>query len=489
MSSENKERKIRNNYMVANFLVALFYVWFYDFLFCNYISDLFGTRYFPMIAQDRLISFVVGAFPILFYRGLRNVASIFSIFVFIFAYVPFNETLSFCGYGAEYNDYRVVFFISMCVFFLTDNIELWGKPFFSKSVIPYDRFEKVTFLIWAIVVFLNFRNLHFTNFMENREDLYDLREDLVVVGGTPIVYLIFWLKNVLLPLLFVVSLQRKETIKTIVCFVACMTMYMIDQQKITFIAPFVILSLYAVYRMNEKILRNYYHFFIMFTLVLFSFFCYCYMYASESMYELAAILIMRTQCIEGMELNTYFDFFGHDGEHPYTFYSHVGLVNLFTNSYPYDTALGRAVTNHGANANGMFWLMDGIAADGLFGVVFIGIIFVLVKSFFNGIKYKCDVLLFSIISMFAMSMTMNVSLFTSMFSCGWILFYLLFVFVDFRGLLNSEVTGLENSDNEMYGRSMPSVGWTFGRELSRFGVRGGLSLHYIRHLMKRRIKR
>ena len=87
--------------------------------------------------------------------------------------------------------------------------------------------------------------------------------------------------------------------------------------------------------------------------------------------------------------------------------------------------------------------------------------------------------------MFAMSMTMNVSLFTSMFSCGWILFYLLFVFVDFRGLLNSGVTGLENSDNEMYGRSMPSVGWTFEREQSKFGVRGGLSLRY----MKRRIKR
>ena len=42
---------------------------------------------------------------------------------------------------------------------------------------------------------------------------------------------------------------------------------------------------------------------------------------------------------------------------------------------------------------------------------------------------------------------------------------------------------------DMCGRYIPSVGWTFGRELSKFGVRGSLSLYYIRHLMKSRINK
>ena len=141
---------------------------------------------------------------------------------------------------------------------------------------------------------------------------------------------------------------------------------------------------------------------------------------------------MRTQCIEGMELNTYLTFFGHDGlSHSYTYYSHIGIINAITGMYPYSTSLGHAVTNGGANANGMFWLMDGVAAAGLEGCIFISAIFIFVKGLFNGISNRCNVALFSIISLFTMSMTMNVSLFTALLSCGLILFYLIFVYVDF----------------------------------------------------------
>lgn len=437
MNSIRKERKL-HNYMVVNFLAAIFYVWFYDFIFSNYISVLFGVTYFPLNPRHQMMSLVMGAAPILFYRGLKNIASIFSVFVFVFAYIPFNESLAVCGYGPEYNDYRIVFFVSMCLFFLTDGWELRAKTFLKKSPISYEKFEMVSFVILFVVVLLNIRNLHFTNFMENREELYDLREDLVVGGGTIVVYLIFWLKNVLLPILFVVSLERKAKAKIVMSFVGCILMYMIDQQKITFIAPFVILAFYLVYKLSDRLFQNFYHLIIMFSLMLFSFLCYLYMNVSESIYEMAAILIMRTQCIEGMELNTYFDFFGHDGCHPYTYYSHIGIVNFFTNSYPYDTSLGRVVTYHGANANGIFWLMDGIASAGLYGCIFISFLFVLMKSMYNGIKYKCDILLFSIISLFAMSMMMNVSFFTSLFTCGWLLIYILFVYVDFHKVLGKK---------------------------------------------------
>lgn len=430
---ENRELR---NYVVVNLLMALFYAWFYDFIFSNYIAVLFDTIYIPMDRQQILMYFGISVFPIVFYRGLRNIASIFSLFVYIFAYVPFMETLSVCGYGPEYNDYRIVFFVSMCLFFLTDSWEFATKSFRKTPRISYETFEKLSFSILFFVVFLNISNLHFTNFLENRDDMYDLREDLAVIGGAPVAYLLYWLKNVLLPILYVSSLQKRKVWKILVSFVGCMLMYSIDQQKITFLSPCIISILYFVYKLNEQILRNCYHVFIMMAMIIFPFLCFFYQKTSDAIYEIAAILIMRTQCIEGLELNTYLDFFGHDGTHPYTYYSHIGIVNLFTDAYPYDTALGKVVTYHGANANGMFWLMDGIAAYGLYGCIFIGLLFIFMKSFFNGIKYKCDVLLFSIISIFSMSMTMNVSLFTSLFSCGWLLFYVLFVFVDFKHLRN-----------------------------------------------------
>ena len=80
--------------------------------------------------------------------------------------------------------------------------------------------------------------------------------------------------------------------------------------------------------------------------------------------------------------------------------------------------------------------MDGIAAGGIYGCIVISIIFMVIKSFFNGIKYKCSPELFAVFSLFAMSMTMNVSLFTALFSCGLLLLYFLFVFVDFKFLEN-----------------------------------------------------
>ena len=140
---------------------------------------------------------------------------------------------------------------------------------------------------------------------------------------------------------------------------------------------------------------------------------------------------MRTQCIEGMELNTYLRFFGHDGSiNPYTYYTHIGIVNKLTGAYPYDTSLGHVVSYHGANANGCFWLMDGVAAAGIWGIVFSTFVFIVIKSLFNSAEKRMNVSMFSVVSLFAMSMLVNVSLFTAIFSCGFLLMYILFIYLD-----------------------------------------------------------
>lgn len=427
----NNSKDVKNRFVI-NAIIAAIYVLFYDFIYNVYVCTLFDETYIPLNGTQYLELVLFGIVPIFFYGGLKNIASVFSIFTYILAYIPFNETLSVGGWRQDFMDYRIVFFVSMCVFFLTDNCTLGRRLFKIKPNVKFITFRKISYLLLVFVILLNVSNLHFTNFMQNRSDLYDLRANLRVVGGTPVIYLIYWFKNVILPLLIVTSLIRKEYIHFVVAFIGCMCMFMIDQQKITFFVPFAIVLLYYIYVKKGRLIRDSFHNMIMLLLIFVPFVCYTFKDVSDIAYEVASIVIYRTQCIEGQELNTYLKFFGHDGLHPYTYFSHIGIINLFTRGYPYgELSLGNVVSYGGSNANGMFWLMDGIAAGGIYACVFISCVFVIVKSLFNGIRQRCKVEIFAIISLFAMSMTMNVSLFTALFSCGLLLLFLLFVYVDF----------------------------------------------------------
>lgn len=437
MKSNKPIIEITKNYVSINIISSIIYVIFYDFIYHNYITALFENPYNEMDANKYFIYLLLSVAPIVFFKGLKNIASIFSIFVYIFAYIPFIETLSVGNYDYSYNDYRLVFFISMCVFFITDNIRLYTIPFNGKKQIEYKTFRKISLLCLILILILNINNLHFTNFITSKKELYELRSELSVVGGTPILYLLYWLKNAILPLILVSSLILHDKTYVFISFIGCLAIFMIDQQKITFVAPFAIVGLYYIYKKNKLIIKNFYHILIMGTLILVPAICYVLMYQSDIAYEIAAIIIMRTQCIEGMELDIYFNWFGHSGDNPYTYYTHINFIDFFFNAYPYDTSIGHVVTHQGANANGMFWLMDGIAAAGLIGCIIISFIFTLFKSFFNGISESCDISIFAIIALFSMSMAMNVSLFTAFFSCGLLAFYLIFAFVDLR-FLNSK---------------------------------------------------
>lgn len=429
--------KLVKNHIIVNVIIATMYVCFYDFIYKAYVCTLFRETYIPLSSAQYGELILFGIIPIFFYKGLSNIASIFSLFTYILAYIPFNETLAVGGWRQDFLDYRIVFFLSMCIFFLTDSITIGDHFFCKKPNVKFSTFRKVSYFFLVFVVLLNVSNLHLTNFMQNRADLYDLRANLKVVGGTPVVYLIYWFKNVILPILLVSSLIRKEILHFFFAFLGCICMFMIDQQKITFFAPFAIVLLFCIYKRNPSFVRNSFHNMIMAILIVAPYLCYTFKDVSDAAYELAAILIYRTQCIEGQELNTYLNFFGHDGLHAYTYFSHIGIVNFFTNGYPYgNVALGNVVTGGGSNANGMFWLMDGVAAGGIYACAFISCVFVFVKSLFNGIKKRCSPEMFAIISLFAMSMTMNVSLFTALLSCGLLLLYVLFICVDFHFFKN-----------------------------------------------------
>lgn len=288
--SHNYSKYINNN-IALNVIVVILYLLFYDFIYRYFVCAIFNEPYYPMDSYGYLKLLLLGGFPILFYKGLINIASVFSIFTYILAYIPFNETLAVGGWENQYSNYRIVFFVSMCLFFASDSFELNSAVFKRKTIFRYSTFRKVSYMLLILVVLLNLSNLHLTNFLEDRGDLYDLRANLKVVGGTPVVYLIYWFKNIILPILLVSSLIRKEKLHVFIVFTGCIIMFMIDQQKITFIVPFAILILYLIYEKKRLFFRNSFHNFILLILIIVPFLCFQFKDVSDIAFELAAILI------------------------------------------------------------------------------------------------------------------------------------------------------------------------------------------------------
>ncbi len=292
--------------------------------------------------------------------------------------------------------------------------------------------ETLTIGLFLICLALNREKLHYVNIFEDGDELYELRESSSVGG-----YVVAWLRSAFLPLMFVVYLKRKNYLKYVVCFVSYLLLFMMDKQKMTFFYPFLLTSLYYFVTYNDSFFKKYFHLILVFIFIVVPL---CLMANLENpiIYTIAAFFIMRTMCIEGMETLTYLNFF-EIHNHPFTYYNHINFVNAITHANPYSESIGIVVTQGGANANGIFWLMDGIAAAGVLGVLIISVFFVLIKSVINSMDARCSTALCVCIMLNGIQSMINVSLFTALNSCGFIVLYVIFLFFDLNVLTEKKV--------------------------------------------------
>ena len=144
---------------------------------------------------------------------------------------------------------------------------------------------------------------------------------------------------------------------------------------------------------------------------------------------------MRTMCIAGMETERYVQFFLVE-DHPFTYYTHIGFLKSLTGAYPYTESIGQVVAGNGSNSNATFWMMDGVAASGVLGIVIIGFLFIFFKSAMNSIGGKYSLIMAIPVMMYSIQAMANVSFFTSMITHGAVLIYILFI------LLNKNVLHL-----------------------------------------------
>lgn len=433
---------------VRNLILALFYAVAYDYIYCNFVNELFGYSlegtYVRLSGFNYFLYLIIASTPLVLYKGIRTIASAYSLFVFLLAYIPIINSLFVYNYPINVVfTYTIVFFVSMCAFFLTDKVYLLRRiQANNKNRIPFVVLECLTLFFLVIVIVSNRSQLHFVNFFsESKDVLYDLRADTSI----RFVYLSFWLKSAFLPVLLVEYLKEKNYIKYCLVFLAFFVAFMVDKQKGTALSPFVITGLYFVVSYLKQFFSLYFHVFLIFFLAVPTFFYVLY-YSGHNMEientpllsGIAILLIMRTQCICGMELERYMDFFVVQA-HPYTHYGHINIVNSLIKVYPYKESVGRVVAGDGSNSNATFWLMDGVAADGLMGVLIISVVFILFKATMNSLDIRVNKYLLLCITLIGVVSMLNVSLFTALNSCGFIVLYLIVLVFDLK-TLNSQNT-------------------------------------------------
>lgn len=414
---------------VANLALGLLYAFVYEYVYANYIMVVFdyGDSTRSHVVNDNIIwYYVLAALPFVFFKGVKTIGAAMSLFLYVLAYIPMMNMLYVGNYAESIRiPYAVALFVAMSAFFLSDNIYAFRRLLTQKrKLIPFKTLEIITAIMFVYLVIVQRSNIHMVNFIEDSAEMYDLRAANNMGGN----YIMAWLRSAFIPLLFVCYLHKKDFVKYAISFGAYIVLFMIDMQKITFIYPFALTGLYFLATFREVSFKKYFHIVFMAIMIIVALVLMGNL-DNPVLYVIATIFIFRTMCIEGLEMNTYLQFF-EIGNHPYTYYNHIGIINAITHANPYPESIGIAVTGGGANANGVFWLMDGVAAAGSIGVIIISIIFIVVKSTLNSMDRKCSVALCVCIMLNGIQAMVNVSLFTALNSCGFIMIYLIFMFFD-----------------------------------------------------------
>ena len=420
-------------------IIAFFYVVEYHYVYKEFVYAFYsyGNIHYSEISNIQYLELLLQAIvPVVFYRGSSNLASLFSFFTYLFIYIPFVNALYVVGLPSYVSfSYGMVFFMSMCFIFLSDRLYLGIGVFRNgRKKIPFVTFEIIIAILVMICVLSNINNMAFVNFLADDNDLYERRAMYHSNSmATIIYYFVCWLSHFIIPFLAVVYYKNRHYFKLIIVIMCSILMYMINMQKASLVVPILSILGYAGFRFFKKLNMSYFHVYTMLLVGIFSFFLY--VNSSTPIYfSLAALFIMRTQCIEGMQFDRYMDFFEiHDN--PVTHYTHIGIVNKLTGAYPYGTSsIGQMVAGDGGNSNACFWLMDGVAAEGVFGVIVVTVLFIIMKGYINsiGLRYNYIPCFFTMI--FVITTIMNTSLFTSIITGGLIIAYLTYALVEIPSL-------------------------------------------------------
>lgn len=424
---------------LGNITLSFFYCLCYYYIYENFSFKYFeymGVQFESQSYSFFLLFIFLGSFPLIYYKGLNNFASGLTLFYYLLAYIPVLHAIL---YGAQISIeirifYSLSLFILTCLFFVTDKLILFKKQFFySGAKLSVQQLFIICSILVGLNVLLNIGNIRFVNFISQRELMYELRAEKEAFSIPILNYLIPFLTNCILPCLLVYYLEIKNKKKTIIIFIYYILVFMTAFQKSTILFPFLIYFIFKIIKKNPNIIRYYFHSFIIITIILISVSLTLLSPINEMAFLIGAVVIYRSINVAGHLFTMYYHFFE---SHPHTNYSHINIVNSIFHNYPYDNILGRVVSEGAMNANANFIITDGIAACGLIGIFIVSVFFIIFKGTINSIGTKYKLFPTFIILIPGILNYLNVSLFTSIITGGFLFSYIVLRNTNFKALYN-----------------------------------------------------
>lgn len=432
------------NCLPGKLMLACIYALAYDFMYENFIYKLFSyignVDYVEMSMENRILWILLSILPFAAYKDLTKLSSFFVLFIYLFVYMPFVHAI-FVAYNiSQLQTY------SYCLVMMTIMISLfkiggdWAilRDIVVKPQMSLRTVEIITLALTILYVAIAHNSMHFVNIFTQSGDMYAYREqnsEVESLGG--IAYVQGWLFGAFYPFLLVRYLKMKRRKMAVLPLIGYFLLFAVDMQKMTFLMPFALIFMYYVISLNEDKICNYLHSFMMVCILIISLVLYIFQ-DDKIVFTLAAIVLLRTVCVAGWLTQFYIHFFN---ENPYTYYSHINIVNYITESYPYTEPLGKVVAYGSQNANANFFLTDGVAACGLVGIVIVGLLFAVILMFINSISARYKKSDMFIMFMPTIAYFLNASIFTTLLSSG--LFILIILVACFKD--ETKMNEYENS--------------------------------------------
>lgn len=415
-----------------SFITAILYVFIFRYIYSDYLTSLWG--YYGYCDNNNntfevLFSNVIAVFPILYYSNKKKLSNFISIFLYVLIYLPTILMLQY--YFTNFLlviKYQIILLVSMVLFFLSDIS-------YNKSVLLRTNYVPFKFYLWVgiflsifVLVYYGPGSLRFVSFnqvYELRSDNYDSK-----VTNFPLIrYFILWISNFFLPLFLAIGLVYRKNKFILIGLSMAVLIYMASGSKGVLLSPMFIFGIYwCLKKVGFKYLFPLIVFFFLLVMLLFELTKNSDSSFSTFYFMIAAILLMRTLGISALLNTAYIDFF--EETKAYTYYGHINVVNYLIGTYPFgEDELGKAVwsgyTGKGLsevmNANANFLATDGIAAMGAWGILFISILFFFLLKYLNKISERHNTDFVFILSLGCILSLLNVSLFTTLLSCGLII--------------------------------------------------------------------
>lgn len=425
-------------------LTSLYSIAFY-IGYLTYMHPIFG--YFGFLYEKKAIGWYIYTYllcvaPLFFYKK-GKISSFLSAILYLLLYIPVIIFYTFFPENVSSRHVLVQLscFLGMTMFFLVGKLKYKNPIKLSTPILTPKWIFIITILLNLYLLFHFRGNIRLPSFA----DVYDLRSEnneLSSTGGMS--YIILWLTYFFMPFNLAYGLVAK---KYLVFILGCLTglfIYMTTGAKMAFFFPLFSYGFYLLFR-NGKIAKLY--IFLaggLATLLIVPILLGLIFPDNEVLQWTNSILLIRTVGNGGLLTYWYDIFFT---THPHTFLSHVNIINVFTNMYPYQQSIGEVVGkeywNTGMNANANFWATDGIAGFGSYGILLISFFFSLVLGLLDYLSANIDQLFVVLIFLPFATVFLNVSIFTSLLSGG--VFFTLLFLAGKQATNNYHVTSFETN--------------------------------------------